>query len=55
MFKVVEKSNSLAVHAICDSRERAQYWIGVKAPEYCARGYFSDKTLTPKSFTILEA
>lgn len=55
MFKVIEKSNPLAVHAVCDSRERAQYWIDVKAPEYCERGYFSDKTLTPDSFTILEA
>ena len=53
-FKVVEKQNLLAVHVICDSRERAQFWIDVKAPEYAAKGYFMDKTLTADSFTIKE-
>ena len=53
-FKVVEKQNPLAVHVICDSRERAQFWIDVKAPEYAAKGYFMDKTLTADSFTIKE-
>jgi hypothetical protein len=54
MFKVVEKQNPLAVHCLCDNRERAQYWIDVKAPEYAAKGYFDDKTLTADSFTIVE-
>lgn len=53
-FKVIEKQNPLAVHAICDTLERAQYWINVKAPDYAARGYFMDKTLTADSFTIKE-
>jgi len=53
-FKVVEKQNSLAVHVICDSRERAQFWIDTRAPEYAAKGYFMDKTLTADSFTIKE-
>ena len=53
-YKVVEKQNPLAVHAICDSRERAQFWVDVKAPEYAAKGYFTDKTLTADSFTIKE-
>lgn len=52
IFKVVEKQNPLAVHVICDSRERAQFWINVRAPEYAAKGYFMDKTLTADSFTI---
>lgn len=52
--KVVEKKNPLAVHAICETRESAQRWIDEKAPIYCARGYFDDKTLTPESFTIKE-
>lgn len=43
MFKVIEKQNPLAVHALCDSKERAQYWIDVKAPEYAAKGYFMAK------------
>jgi len=54
-FKVIEKQNPLAVHAICDSRERAQFWIDTKAPEYVAKGYFMNKTLTADSFTIKES
>lgn len=52
MFKVVEKDNHLAVHCICDTMERAELWINVNAVEYCQKGYFMDKTLTPESFTI---
>ena len=53
-FKVVEKQNPLAVHVICDTHERAQFWIDARAPEYAAKGYFMDKTLTADSFTIKE-
>ena len=53
-WKIVEKKNPLAVHALCHSHESAQKWIDVNAPIYCARGYFVDKTLTPDSFTIRE-
>lgn len=52
MFKIVEKKNPLAVHAHCSTRESAQHWLDTNAPEYCAKGYFSDKTLTPDSFEI---
>lgn len=55
MYKIVEKNNPLAVHCICDTLDRAEDWINVKAPEYCQKGYFMDKTLTPDSFTIKEA
>lgn len=54
-FYIVEKANPLAVHAICSTRESAERWIAVNAVEYCAKGYFMDKTLTPDSFTILDA
>jgi hypothetical protein len=54
MFKVIEKDNPLAVHCLCDTLERAQHWIDTKAPEYCLKGYFMDKTLTPESFTIVK-
>jgi hypothetical protein len=54
MFKVIEKNNPLAVHCIAYTRERAERWIFVNAVEYCLRGYFMDKTLTPDSFTIKE-
>jgi hypothetical protein len=52
MYKVIEKGNPLAVHAVCDTLARAERWIAVNAVEYCAKGYFMDKTLTPDSFTI---
>ena len=53
-YFVIEKNNPLAVHAICAAIERAQRWIDVNAVEYCEKGYFMDKTLTPNSFTIKE-
>lgn len=54
MFKIVEKANPLAVHCLCDTLERAQHWLIVKAEEYYSKGYFMDKTLTPESFTFVE-
>lgn len=51
-FKIVEKKNPLAVHAHCSTLESAQWWLAVNAVEYCAKGYFMDKTLTPQSFEI---
>ncbi len=54
MFEVIEKSNPLAVHAICSGIDGAKRWITVNAPEYCAKGYFMDKTLTPDSFAIYD-
>lgn len=53
-FKVVEKANHLAVHCIAYTKERAERWIAVNAVEYCKKGYFSDKTLTPESFEVIE-
>lgn len=53
MFKIVEKRNRLAVHAHCCTLESAQRWIAVKAVEYCRKGYFMDKTLTPDDFEIV--
>jgi hypothetical protein len=52
MYKIVEKNNHLAVHVHCHSLESAQRWLAVNAPEYYAKGYFMDKTLTPDSFVI---
>lgn len=54
MFIIVEKKNHLAHHAHCSNRERAEHWLNVNAPEYCKKGYFMDKTLTPDSFEIIE-
>ena len=52
-WQVVEKANPLHLHALCGTEETAKRWISEKAPVYCARGYFMDKTLTPDSFTVL--
>jgi hypothetical protein len=52
-YVIVEKRNPLAVHAICDTLERAEHWIKTLAPTCCARGYFMDKTLTPDCFEIV--
>ena len=53
-YKIVEKKNPLAVHGYFHSLQRAQHWLIVNAPEYCSKGYFMDKTLTPDSFTIVK-
>ena len=53
-YKIVEKKNSLAVHGYFHCLQRAQHWLIVNAPMYCAKGYFTDKTLTPDSFTIVK-
>lgn len=54
-YKVVEKKNNSAVHAICDSEKEALNWMQYNAPEYVRRGYFIDKTLTADSFTIIKS
>ena len=54
MFKVVEKNNQLAVHCIADTLDRAEHWISTNAVEYCSKGFFMDKTLTPDSFMVIE-
>ena len=54
VFKIVEKKNPLAVHALCSYKCEAERWIKEKAPVYCAMGFFTDKTLTPDSFIIKE-
>ncbi len=51
-FAVVEKDNPLAVHGYFDSLERAQRHIDEVIPEYVARRYFMDKSLTADSFTV---
>lgn len=54
IFKVVEKKNHLAVHALCSYKVEAERWIKENAPIYCAKGFFMDKTLTSDSFIIKE-
>jgi len=52
-YKVVEKEKENAVHCICDTKEGAERWIKVNAPEYIEKGFFMDKSLTKNSFKII--
>ena len=49
---IVEKNNPLAVHGYFDSIERAELHLKNNIPDYVARGYFMDKTLTAQDFVI---
>ena len=53
MWKLVEKNNVFALHGLFDTRERAEWHLQHRIPEYCRRGYFDDKTLRPDSFVII--
>lgn len=49
-FKVVEKDNPNALHAITYSKERGNQWI----EKYGDSGMFTDKSLTKDSFIVVE-
>jgi hypothetical protein len=53
LYKIIEKANPLAVHALCHTKEGAERWITVLAPEYCKCRLFANKNLTPQSFVIV--
>jgi hypothetical protein len=53
-YTIIEKENPLHVHAHCSSKESAQRWLDNNAVEYCAKGYFMDKTLVPTDFMMIE-
>jgi hypothetical protein len=52
--KLVEKKNRNAVHGVFSNRKYAERHLREEIPLYCARGYFTDKTLTPDSFVVVE-
>lgn len=54
MFALVEKHNHNAVHGLFDSAERAQWHLQNIIPDYCKKGFFMDKTLTPESFEVVD-
>ncbi len=54
MHKLVEKNNHLAVHALFDTLDRAERHLSVVIPDYVARGFFMDKSLTADSFEIIQ-
>lgn len=53
-YKIVEKKNPLAVHALFDELQRAERHLNEVIPEYVKRGFFMDKTLTENCFEIKE-
>jgi len=53
-YKLVEKRNHRIVHALFDSKARAENHLKNVIPDYCRRGFFMDKSLTPDSFEIIE-
>ena len=53
-FKIVEKKNHLAVHALCNTRERAECFLKDTIRGYITRGYFMDKTLKADDFEIIK-
>lgn len=52
-WKIVEKNNHNALHALCDSQSDARRYLDITVPDHCARGFYMDKTLTPESFEVL--
>ena len=50
---VVEKKNHHARHVLCSSLSSAEYHIKERIPEYVAKRYFMDKTLTADCFCII--
>lgn len=54
-YKIVEKKNPLAVHALFDTLQRAERYLNKVLPVYVERGLFMDKTLTVDDFEIKES
>jgi hypothetical protein len=52
-YLLVEKKNRLAVHAIFETRDRAEHFLRDTVPEYIRKSYYSDKTLKANSFKIV--
>jgi hypothetical protein len=53
-WAIVEKANPIAVHGLFMSRESAERFLADTVPDYCRRGFYMDKTLTPESFIVRE-
>lgn len=53
-YALVEKDNRLAVHGLFATPGRARHHLRARVPDYVARGYYMDKTLTVESFAILD-
>lgn len=54
MYAMIEKKNPLTLHGLFDTIESAERHLRDVVPEYVARGYFMDKTLTADDFVIVK-
>lgn len=54
VFKIVEKKNHLNVHGIFDTYALAEKHLKEVIPQYVAKGFFMDKSLTADDFEIKE-
>lgn len=52
-WALVEKRNHSILHALFDSKERAEQHLAKVIPDYVAKRYFMDKTLTATDFEII--
>lgn len=55
MYHLVEKNNHHALHGIFHSKESAIRHLKEVIPQYLAKSYFMDKSLTADSFEIISA
>lgn len=53
-YHIVEKKNHSALRGIFDDFFMAEKHLRETIPEYVKKSYFTDKTLTPESFEIIE-
>lgn len=54
MWAISEKKNRAAIHGFFDTLERAERHLREVVPSYVRRGYYTDKTLKPEDFRIVE-
>lgn len=54
-YRMVEKKNHLAVHAVFSSQSGGERFLKDVVPNYIKRGLYSDKTLTVDDFEIVSA
>lgn len=52
-YKLVQKNDHLAVHALFDSEKSAKRFLLETVPVYIKRGYYMDKTLRPEDFEVI--
>jgi len=54
MYRMVEKKNHDAVHAMFNTRGNAEHHLRVTVHNYVKHSLFKDKTLTADSFEIVD-